>query len=52
MGWGGGGGEEAGISPGYYEHDTKQKENEIKRTPWLFSFLPTNKLQVPGNFKS
>ena len=45
MGQGAGG--EAGISPG-----RKQKENKIKRTPWLFSFPPTNKLQVYGNLKS
>jgi len=36
-----------GISLGYYEHDPryfrkKQKENESKRTSWLFSSPPTN----------
>ena len=55
----GGGGVGAVILPGYYKHDPrqfcrKQKENEIKRIPWVFInySLPTKKLQIPGNLKS
>ena len=42
---GGGGGQgfppvTMSMTPGYF--CGKHKENEIKRTPWLFSFQPTN----------